>query len=242
MVTCNFPEQGRIFFSLSYKWKYITDSLLTALRASGQMKPEILNLFSKICQKVDAQFSSLYTTGRPSLNQLRRPPSMWTIVLYPSNDSRYAAINDLLPTPLIQSNHRPSSGMQTFTGLNWTKWVMWKPHLDCWPSERLAVGFTVPPDWQATIVLVLLSSLEFTSVKRKTHQMSEDTLLCYIPLLCQPGWDYYVAWLLLPQILVTSHEASTFTSIQTQCLCVQHCMQSLLKSSLEPSTLHMTFP
>lgn len=187
MVTCNFYKQGRILFSLSYKWKYITESLLTALRASGQMKPEILNLFSKICQKVDAQFSSLYTTGKPSLNQLRRPPSMWTIVLYPSNDSRYAAINDLLPTPLIQSNHRPSSGMQTFTGLNWTKWVIWKPHLDCWPSERLAVGFTVPPDWQATIVLVLLSSLEFTSVKRKTHQMSEDTLLCYIPPSV-PAW------------------------------------------------------
>lgn len=183
----NFPSKAEFFFSLSYKWKYITESLLTALRASGQMKPEILNLFSKICQKVDAQFSSLYTTGRPSLNQLRRPPSMWTIVLYPSNDSRYAAINDLLPTPLIQSNHHPSSGMQTFTGLNWTKWVMWKPHLDCWPSERLAVGFTVPPDWQATIVLVLLSSLEFTSVKIKTHQMSEDTLLCCIPPSV-PGW------------------------------------------------------
>ncbi len=70
---------------------------------------------------MDAQFSSLYTTGRPSLNQLRRPPSMWTIVLYPSNDSRYAAINDLLPTPLIQSNHRLSSGMQTFTGLKLNK-------------------------------------------------------------------------------------------------------------------------
>lgn len=37
-------------------------------------------------------------------------------------------------------------------------------NLDCWPSGRFCVGFIVPPDEQATIILDFLSNFDSTTV------------------------------------------------------------------------------